>query len=225
MERIALFVIFIYAIASCRHEDTIKIEGSVPDSTFNGSKVYLVALDGPVSKDVDSAIISEGSFSFEKTADSLRVKILRIPARYPDAVEDLVVVLEAGHLNAVLSGNSHGKGTRLNDKLQKWKDKKHTADSMQRDLYSRIKEPGADKKTIDSLMGASAQLSQNYRAYVSDLMNENNQNGIGLLLFKVYYHDLSTGEKLRILKMTENKYIDKDGQLKLMIKSDSSLAK
>ena len=52
---------------------------------------------------------------------------------------------------------------------------------------------------------------------VMRIMNENIHNGIRLLLFKVYYPDLTTEDKQRILRQTGDLYSRKDAQLKLMI--------
>jgi hypothetical protein len=56
-------------------------------------------------------------------------------------------------------------------------------------------------------------------------MNENLHNGIGLLLFKIYYQELSTEEKKNILAETQKLYSKYDAQLKLMISNDRNLSK
>lgn len=225
MRKISIACLILFVAASCTHKETFKVEGIVPDAKFDGSKVYLVALDGPISKNVDSTILVNGRFHFEKRADSLCIKILRIPFRLPGVIEDLVVVTEPGTLNAELSTNSHGSGIPLNDKLQSWKDKKHAYDLMQDSIYSQIREEGASKEKTDSLRNYSDKLSLIFKAQVQTLMNENMHNGIGLLLFKVYYQDLSPEAKKNILKETGNIYSTKDAQLKLMISNDHNLSK
>jgi hypothetical protein len=225
MRRILVAGLILLVAASCSHKETFRIDGTVADTTFNGSKVYLVALDGPISKNVDSTILVNGSFNFEKKADSLSVRILRIPARFPKVIEDLVVVLEPGSLNVRLSDNSYGTGTRLNNMLQSWKEKKHGCDLMQASIYSQIRETGTSREKIDSLRNYSDRLSLIFRADVRRMMNENLHNGIGLLLFKVYYQELSTEEKKNILKATGKLYSTKDAQLKLMITNDHNLSK
>jgi hypothetical protein len=224
MKKLYVFLFSLLLLASCSKKETFKVEGSVPDSTFNGSKIYLVALDGPISRNVDSTIITDGKFHFEKEADSLCVKILRVPARFPDIIEDLVVVLEPGNLKVRLSGNSYGEGTRLNNILQSWKEKKHSYDSLKWELYSQKKREGIPQELIDSIMNYSDTLDKIYNSNVMRMMNENIKNGIGLLLFKVYYPELTKEDKQRILKQTGDLYIRKDAQLKLMIENDRNSA-
>lgn len=224
MNSIRIAFIILLILTSCAPKGSFKVEGRVTDETLNGSKVYLVALDGPISKDVDSTIIVDGSFRFEKKADSLCVKILRVPVRYPNAVEDLVVVTESGNLNAVLSGNSHGEGTRLNNILQEWKDKKRAYDSTQFDLYS-MKNKAENPVVADSLMKVSEGMSKSFVSDIISMINENSRNGIGLLLFKVYYNALPANVKTTILEMTGDIYPDKDAQLKMMISNDQNASR
>jgi hypothetical protein len=224
MNRISIIIVVSFFLTSCNRTETFKVEGKVTDETLNGSKIYIVALDGPVSRNVDSTFIMDGRFTFEKKADSLCVKILRVPVRYPNAIEDLVVVTESGNLNVVLSGNSHGEGTRLNNILQEWKDKKRAYDSTQFDLYS-MKNRAENPVVADSLIKVSERISKSFMSEMISLMNDNLQNGIGLLLFKVYYHALPRELKNRIIEITGDIYTDKDAQLKMMIDNDRNAEK
>jgi len=54
MKRIFIAYIGLLFTTSCHYKETFTIEGKITDETFTGSKIYLVALDGPVSKNVDS---------------------------------------------------------------------------------------------------------------------------------------------------------------------------
>ena len=220
MKRIFIAYIALIIATSCNHNENFIIEGKITDETFTGSKIYLVALDGPVSKNVDSTVIVGGSFRFETVADSMCVKIIRVPVRYPDLIEDFVVVTEPGKINVVMSAISHGKGTRLNNILQGWKEKKHNYDSIQWALYSRINKGSLNQQASDSLNSSIKKLNKIFISDVIRLQNENIHNGIGLLLFKLYFNALPEGEKNRILDITGKTYSEKDAELKRMIASD-----
>lgn len=200
--------------AACKKNQTFTIVGKVPDSVFNGSKVYLVALDAPVTRNVDSTIIENGSFRFEIKADSFTARILRIPAKYPDIIEDLVVIPEPGQISAVLDSVSYGQGTRLNNMLQQWKERKHIHDSIQWDLYIQKNIKGLDQNIIDSLMKVSEKMSEIIMSDNICMINENLNNGIGLLLFKIYFNALPAGEKNYVMQMTGKKYFERDAELR-----------
>ena len=225
MKRIYIACLVLFISISCSHKEAFTVKGKVTDNTFRGSKVYLVALDGPISKNVDSTVINDGIFSFETEADSLCVKILRVPARFPSIIEDLVVVTEPGILKVVMSTNSHGEGTRLNNILQEWKGKKRTYDSIQWEIYSRKNNSALTQEVSDSLMNYSTKLNNEFMSDIVRLQNENIYNGIGILLFKLYYNALPVNLKDRILEITGNTYPDKDAELKKMIGSDHNVKK
>lgn len=225
VKKIFIAYLILLIATSCTHKERFSIEGKVPDNAFNGSKIYLVALDGPVSKKVDSTIIGDGNFHFETIADSLCAKIIRVPPRYPSVIEDLVVVTEPGVLHAVMSSNSYGEGTRLNNTLQLWKQKKLAFDSLQHILYARVHSEGLNQEISDSLKNYSKKLNDTFMAEVVRLQNENVNNGIGLFLFKLYYHAFPPGLKNRILKLKGSTYANKDAELKRMIGSDYNVEK
>jgi hypothetical protein len=218
MQRIILFLVFlIISVSSCKNYQTFKVEGIVANKIFNGSIVYLVALDAPITKNVDSTIIKNGSFSFTIRADSTVAKILRVPLKYPYAVEDLVVITEPGTIQVVLNEKSSGKGTRLNEILQQWKEDKHLFDSVQWSLFKYKDLSKLRKETFDSLMNTSNKQMNSFLSGVIKTIDENLYNGIGLLLFKVYLDQIPPAKKDSIMKVTGGEYLRKDAQLRNMI--------
>ena len=203
-----------FLLSACSKAPAFRMEGRVPDPVFEGSKVYLVALDAPLTGNVDSTCVSGGTFEFSIPADSSEVRILRIPARFPSIVEDLVVVCEPGTLTVVLDSVSRGSGTRLNNLLQKWKETKRANDSLQWIISMKLRQEAADKELTDSLKLESQKL---YRAMLSEsisLMNSNLFNGVGLLIYKLYYDTLPPEVRDYVTKMTGRLYLEKDAQLR-----------
>jgi hypothetical protein len=212
-----LLLSLIILIISCKNQSSFIIEGSLTNENYNGSIVYLVALDAPVTRNVDSTFIRNGRFTFKLKPDSTIAKIVRVPLRYPFAVEDLVVIPETGILNVKLSENSHGEGTRLNEVLQQWKDNKHIYDSLQGSLFMGRDVRTMKKDEIDSLMKISGSLKNSFMSEVMEIIDENQNNGIGLLLFKVYFELIPVEKREAIIKQTNAIYFRKDAQLKGMI--------
>lgn len=209
-----LITVLIFLSASCRKSPVFRIEGKVPDEVFSGSNVYLVALDAPLTRRVDSTVVENGSFSFEIEADSFSVMILRIPARFPDIIEDLVVVAEDGTVLAVLDSISHGSGTRLNNILQEWKNGKRFHDSLQWDIVRQVSIAGSDNAKTDTLKALSGKISESMLSENIRLLNENLFNGIGLLIYKLYFDSLPVDEINYITQKTGKLYLEKDAQLK-----------
>ena len=211
------YVVLIFVLLSfsfgCKKQDPFIIEGKVTNPLFFGSKVYLVALDAPVTKRVDSVAIINGSFSFSIKPDSFDVRILRIPAKFPHVIEDLVVIPESGKVNVVLDSISHGGGTRLNNRLQLWKERKRYHDSIQVDLYIRAKSRNAGKLS-DRVTAVSEKMHEVFMSDNICMINENLFNGIGLMIYKVYFDQLPSAEKNYVTSKTGKLYLEKDAQLR-----------
>lgn len=209
-----LITAIFFLVISCKETPIFRIEGKVPARIFAGSKVYLVALDAPITKNVDSTIIENSTFAFEIEADSFAVRILRIPAKFPDIIEDLVVIPEPGTITVVLDSVSHGYGTRLNNILQDWKGRKHFYDSLQWDIVHQRNLAGTDQVKIDSLTAMSEKTGESMLSDNIRMLNENLFNGIGLLIYKLYFDALPASEKNYITRMTGKTYLEKDAQLR-----------
>lgn len=215
MRNIFLLIIILCIPASaCTKSPDFVVEGKVPDRNFEGSKVYLVALDAPVTKNVDSALVMDGAFKFTVPADSFDVRILRIPARFPAMIEDLVVVCEPGTVTVILDSVSSGGGTRLNNLLQQWKETKHFNDSLQREAGRQLRSAAGNQTMTDSLRLFSQQLGRSMLSESISLMNANLFNGVGLLIYKVYVDALPSDVTDYVTKMTGRLYLEKDAQLR-----------
>lgn len=211
MRTYIILLFTVLAFTSCRK--SFVVEGFVDNVTFWESKVYLVALDGPLSKRVDSTMAVNGMFRFEIPADSMEVRIVRMAPKYPEMVEDLVVIGEPGIVNVKLGNRSFGSGTPINDRLQHWKERKGMFDSIQWSLYRQKRDAQLAQLEKDSIDTYSNDL---YSLFVSEnvcVIHENLHNGIGLLLFKLYYDVIPADDKNAILAKTGMKYFNRDMEL------------
>jgi hypothetical protein len=207
-------------LSSCSEKPAFIVEGRVPDHSFEGSKIYLVALDAPITRDVDSTVVTDGKFIFIIKADSTEARIIRLPLRHSNMTQDLVVITEPGKVYATIAARSSGKGTLLNKRLQLWKEDKNRYDSLQGALFSGRDLQSMNKKDVDSLVAIANGMKDAFMPGVKSLINDNINNGIGLLLFKVYYDMLPASFRDSIDKSTNGRYYKKDEQLRKMRRSD-----
>lgn len=215
MRRFLIYpVLFLMMMPSCRQSQVCSIEGRITNPEFFGSKVYLVALDAPVTRNVDSTTAENGKFSFEIKADSFAVKILRVRAKYPRIIEDLVIIPEPGKIYVVLDSISRGHGTRLNNLLQEWKIRKRIHDSIQFSMFVRKNRDGIGASEADSLAQFAEMMDRVFKSDNICMINSNLHNGIGLLIYKVYFDALPADEKNYITRMTGKEYTDRDAQLR-----------
>ncbi len=222
MNQIRVFISFIllFLFFSCNKEKSFVIEGKVDNPVFEGEKVYLVSSDGPITKDVDSTLIKNGHFYFKIPADSQKVKIVRIAPKFPHIVEDLVVIPEPGTIKVNLSQTSYGGGTPLNNFMQEWKAKKEKYDSIQWILYSEKRTKDLSELKLDSINECSKRVK---RVFMNEVMNdiENNlYNGVGLILFKIYFYSFPVDFKNKVLSKNGDLYSRKDKQMERIVKNN-----
>lgn len=129
MKKILFFVSALLALSvSCSDNrqtaleaDEFLIEGHLPAEKYDSAILYLVPMQGPQPRPVDSVFVKkDGSFSFRGNVEQMAVLRLELRRRY--GIQDLLVVTEPGRTTVVLDSISSSSGTPQNNALQQWKD-------------------------------------------------------------------------------------------------------
>ncbi|MBP5526903.1 MAG: AhpC/TSA family protein [Bacteroidales bacterium] len=115
----ATVCVFIY---SCGSKHQFTVNGSVDGTELNGKMVYMHDLYDNPETPLDSAVVTDGKFSFKGTVEEPKNVIIEAPDN-PFLVR---IILEPGTI--VINGDSIG-GTPLNDKLLAY-NKKHNIDDI-----------------------------------------------------------------------------------------------
>jgi hypothetical protein len=125
MMRKCIYCLLPVCLLSCNRQLAV-IEGSLPDTAYDGELVYLVPVKGATAENVDSTYINHGAFRFELAAgkDSEDVCIIRTRPLLRIKLQELLVIKEPGRLRVKLDSVSSASGTPLNDSLQLWKEQK-----------------------------------------------------------------------------------------------------
>lgn len=211
MKRSTLFLLICLAVASsCSSDNTLVINGKITDPAFNGSKVYIV---GPGSvKEVyeDSTTVRNSNFKFKLEADSMSVRSIRVHQPDKQAFDELVFIKEKGNLDVVMSSRSQSSGTRLNEMVMEWKKANFAYDSVHYENYYKSGTPGLTTAERDSILNLSDVIDSTYLSRMTGILEENVNNGIGLLFFKYYYEQLSPGTKKKILEQAGSEYVKRD---------------
>lgn len=152
MNKAALFAFggLALAIASCQEDNRYVIEGSVYGGRdFEDQTIYLSPLSAAsVQENADSAIIHDGRFHFEGTAEQDGVYILRMRPMMRLFIGELYIIREPGRIRAKLSQVSTASGTPQNDSLQAWRDFKYVNDSLLTDIKRRLKKSSPEEMDV-----------------------------------------------------------------------------
>ena len=103
-------------------DGTFVIEGRLPAERYDSACLYLVPMQGPHPRPVDSTFVArDGSFRFEGNIEQMAV--LRLDYHRRMGIQDLLVVTEPGVTHVILDSVSSSCGTLQNDSLQAFKDR------------------------------------------------------------------------------------------------------
>lgn len=183
---IILAVLCSLSLAACSRNAKMVINGTVPDQ-WNGFNVYFCPLPHPTADVVDSAMVTDGKFTFTIPADSCYMARLQLDATAGSDLQMLYIAIEPGELNVELNKDSRGGGTPLNDSLQVWKE------------FISLAQKSA------SPMNAF-KVSQQILDYTATFIS-NNPNGMGGYLLWKYGRFFPDSTKVRLDSLGLNKYI------------------
>ena len=117
MKNIFLILLCVMALSGCSSRCTI--EGTIGDGNLNGKRIFLVPVFYEDSLGVDSVVIKDNKFRFERSEEYLAD--IRVDYHYRQNTENLLVVTEPGVVKVLIDSVSSGGGTPQNDSLQLWK--------------------------------------------------------------------------------------------------------
>lgn len=159
MATILLAASSLAAICSCTSKKTetteeitpgnFVIEGTLPANRYDSACLYLVPMQGPHPRPVDSVFVNaDGKFRFEGNVEQMAVLRLAMRQRY--GVQDLLVCTEPGLTKVVLDSISTCiEGTPQNQILQQWKDRmqQYSADNVK---LAQLRNAGAPEEVVTS---------------------------------------------------------------------------
>ncbi len=116
--------LLLVAVASCdgRQEPSAglcRIHGVAPNPNLEGKQIFLVPLTNDTRWNVDSVVIRDGRFAFER--DTLMMAKIIIDYHFRQGFQPLLVVVEPGDIHVEIDSISSAHGTPQNDSLQMWK--------------------------------------------------------------------------------------------------------
>ncbi len=187
-----LFVLLI-VLFGCTDENNFRIEGKVPENSYDGEWIYLVPLvNAPVER-VDSTIITNGTFQFEGFVETPEVYIIRTRPLFRLSLQELLVVKEPGSIHTYMAKNSITGGTALNDSLHQWKQEKQLFDEKIRLIQQSIQNSDNADSIKMSRQLDSLKISKTNYHYNFALNNKNNV--VGELVIRLMRNSFSDEQK------------------------------
>ena len=195
------------ALTACNNEPSYKITGTV--EAEDGKVVYLQMAQGRNLVKLDSAVVTNGKFTFNGRKDTAEVRYLTAEVSEGKRFT-LDFFLENGNITAALAQESSIKGTVCNDAYQGFKDGYNGLVKESRELYTKFRtdttltaeQKEEIKKQLEDLNGQTTEFFYN-------TIDANITNAVGSYMFLNYYSSFSLEQqKALIAKMTEEQKND-----------------
>ena len=224
MKLILIAFLFILSMAciNCSNKQTFIINGSITNSAYEGKTIYLSTLQ---SIHIDSASIVNGKFTFKGKVTAPQINSIKIDPVWPLFMEELLLVIEPGKIRATIDTKSFATGTQLNEIFQKWKKLKFENDDKRQILLSESYElktnDNQNTLKLDLIQKKLQECDNEFISKTTGIILDNNQNILGLYLFRIYYSKISVNNKEKILATASESFLT-DETVK-RIKKDLSL--
>lgn len=190
------FFMFCLAFASCKTESTYTIEGTLPNSNYDGEFIFLTPLVNATRERVDSTFISGGRFRFTGLAADSEMFVLRTRPILRFELQELLLVKEQGTTQVQIGSISSATGTPLNDSMQLWKDKLSSFDSLNYLLASQFE--GADPDQKQKLITQSDSLKLEINRFNYQFVLNNQQNVVGKFVFQLRSSTFTSDQKEKL---------------------------
>lgn len=196
MARIFQFIVFLLVLASCTSKNDFRIDGQLPDNSFNDEWVYLVPLVNAPIERVDSTRIENGTFTFEGKVSTPEIYVIRTRPFIRLSLQELLVVKEPGNIYAYLGQNSNAKGTALNDSLQTWKAQKELFDVKSNLLQQQYR--SAEEHQKEQVKTQQLKLVQQKTLYNFQFAKNNKTNVVGDIVMRFTKASFSAEQKIEL---------------------------
>lgn len=177
-----LFILFFILIVSgCSKPGQTVIEGVIPGFQETEQYMYLVAAEQTNQRPKDSVRIADSTFTFRVPATG-EVKLLWLKPTLRLRYQPMLVVLESGRVRVVVAEKSKVEGTRLNDALQAWKERKERNDAASAFIMQGL-EKTSHEDSVRWLHQAK-QLSKQFHTYNFEFLKQHAKDSLGHFLFR-----------------------------------------
>ena len=187
------FFILLMFLVSCQSGNKFSIAGHLADKSYDGETIYLVPLENAVKERVDSTVIKDGAFRFEGRLTVPEIYVIRAKPVLRYNLEELLLVREPGELTVTIGKRSSVSGTRLNDSLQYWKERKMRFDFVNGELVKQFR--GVDEASRSEIQLRADSLHVDAANFHFNFVKNNKNNIVGQFVQKIMGSNFAEEQK------------------------------
>ncbi|MDO5522694.1 MAG: TlpA disulfide reductase family protein [Bacteroidia bacterium] len=211
MKKFSLLLIAAIAMFSCQTNKTYKISGTVADPAYEGKNVYIQEMAANEMIPVDTAVVTNGAFTFEGQADSTVLRFIALDETVnPQKPSRVLTVLEPGNIDVRFDSTITVAGSKLNDDYNTFRKEE---EKLSKDLravsqkYRELASAGLMTDSIDAELNAEFdEKSADLTTKTADFIKTNIQNPLGQFLFMTSAEMFKPETQKEILALTDDTY-------------------
>jgi thiol-disulfide isomerase/thioredoxin len=211
MKKFSFLLITAFVLISCQNNKNYKISGTVTDPAYEGKNVYIQEMMTNEMVSVDTAVITNGKFTFEGPADSTVLRFIALDETVnPQKPSRALAILEPGTIRVQFDSTVTVSGSQLNDAYNTFRTEQENTTKEIRALSQRYQEAASTGAMTDSLDAALTtqyeKLSGDISAKTADFIKANITNPLGKFLFMTSAEMFEPEIQREILALTDETY-------------------
>lgn len=208
---IAVSAIGIVACTGSKHGYTVT--GSV-EGAADGDTVFLQENVGRELTKLDTAIIENGTFTFEGTQDSVVNRYITCKVKDDNLLMDFF--LENGKINVNLSkDNDSAAGTPNNDAYQKIREQINGITKKMNAIYESMGDSTLTEEQKEAKKEEGNKLEEEYYKVIKEGVQKNITNPVGVFLFQQSFYNNTTDENAALLQQVPANYQNNERIVKI----------
>ncbi len=211
MKKFSILLIAAVALFACQNNKTYKVTGTVSDPAYEGKNVYVQEMTDTEMITVDTAVVQNGTFTFEGPADSTLLRFIALDETVnPQKPSRVLVVLEPGDIDVRYDSVITVAGSKLNEDYSAFRKEQQDLSNEIRALSQTYQSATAAGTMTDSL---DAEITTAYEKVAEDLekknadfIKNNIKNPLGKFLFMTSAEMFTPETQKEILALTDDSY-------------------
>lgn len=208
-----LFILFavLFGLFSCQQNNSYQINGSVADSAFEGTTVYLQKSQGREMINIDSAVVSDGAFKFSGAADTVKILYLALDKLAGQStLPRTLVVVEPGKINIKVDDEVAVSGTKLNNDYAAYIQSQEEIGKEIRTISEKFQTASQEGTLTDELREELMEEYQNHYEVISgktlDFVKSNIGNELGKFMFLTNVNNFELDVQKEVLALADEKF-------------------
>lgn len=174
MKRILIFLFAAALLSACSSSsNTYTVKGKIADPAYNGKTIYLI--DPENVNVLDSAVITEGKFTFSGQMDTAQMALLRVQRLHG------YLILEKGDILVDMDNAEAPAGTPLNNAMSEINEKSKQMQNSFRTEVENVRNQTdlSDEEKEEILDKNFEKLRQSYDSLMNSYFQVNKDNALG----------------------------------------------